>query len=944
MSGSRKLAAYDADNPRTRIEGFLLNFDTYRVDEGTGEVILSEGAPVKSRDGTDRIFGDLGNDWLVGGTGADRMFGGRGDDYLNADDNMETAGGLNDQPDAPLFADADFAYGGAGLDVLMANTGADRLFDWTGEFNSFIVPFSPFGAPTVNRLLAPHVKAFLEDLGIAEGADSTLAEPNGELGLVDQDDPDWNEQHGAPRDPQPGNIGGVQRDTQGGKEDMANPPDCGCDCDVIQVSGVQIEKFVNGLDADAGPGPSLQIGDAVTWTYLVSNRTDNPLTILSVADDAGTAADTGDDFVPAAVTLQVGGVDYNVGDIDHDNLLDSNENWVYSATGTVAAGAYVNVAVVTAEDTTDVPTTYTDEDSAHYFGGVVEVPLIRIEKAINAVDPENPTVQEDADSVALGPLLTIGSDVIWTYQLFNESEAALLVTGIVDVNAADANDSFTPLYVSGDTDGDGLLDTDEAWLYTSEGRVDYQVTEGVYSNLATVTAEDVSGTLTASDSDSNYHTGTPALVTISGRMTGGGSVFTDDGMRVTHGFELHSDPNIGPNSLEVNFNGNRFHLEQLTSVIGYDDPDIDQLPRSAPFDTMSGEGIGRLNNQDGYSVRFLFTDAGEPGSKDFAEIEIIDPDGNLVLYVADQLTRGDQQAHPENKSVSLLLAAEGPSGVSSTDTLSEADLDAIVGQARHRWEATGLVDARELGTIDVRIADLSGLSLGAADASSDTITLDGNAAGWGWFVDATPQEESEFTLIEEDSLLLADAASDAHGRIDLLTVVIHEMGHLLGLGHENGVMAASLVTGERLLPEEHGADGTDATSSESLITLNPATEPADRVEQTTVEPKRVERVGTDEPESVIRSSVAALFHGDPAMAVGYLSARSEVGTAALNRAYEHRERLFDDLAGTFDLMVPGSAEETPWSGEEPVDDWIFDHSAAQASADLGGDNRVRIDW
>ena len=46
-------------------------------------------------DGNDIIFGDLGNDWLVGGTGRDIMFGGWGNDYLNADDVPNTSDGLN---------------------------------------------------------------------------------------------------------------------------------------------------------------------------------------------------------------------------------------------------------------------------------------------------------------------------------------------------------------------------------------------------------------------------------------------------------------------------------------------------------------------------------------------------------------------------------------------------------------------------------------------------------------------------------------------------------------------------------------------------------------------------------------------------------------------------------------------------------------------------------
>ncbi|MDX2216263.1 MAG: proprotein convertase P-domain-containing protein, partial [Oculatellaceae cyanobacterium bins.114] len=204
---TRKFAAYDANNPRQKIANFLLNF----------EATTASGQKID--DGKDSIFGDLGHDWLVGGTRNDRLFGGLGDDLLNADDNHDTNGGLNNRPDAPQFADADFAFGGGGLDVLIANTGADRLFDWTGEFNTFLVPFSPFGYPTIIRSPSPHVFKFLTELGRASGADRSLQEPNGELGLVTQKDPQWNDQHGAPRDPQAGNIPGVQRDTQGRPED-----------------------------------------------------------------------------------------------------------------------------------------------------------------------------------------------------------------------------------------------------------------------------------------------------------------------------------------------------------------------------------------------------------------------------------------------------------------------------------------------------------------------------------------------------------------------------------------------------------------------------------------------------------------------------------------------------------------------------------------------------
>ena len=145
---TRKLAGWDALNPRAKIANFLLNFD-------------ASNAGVKIDDGKDNIFGDLGNDWLVGGTMNDRLFAGRGDDIINADDNLDTTGG-NDIPDSPAFADADFAYGGDGLDVLIGNTGKDRLWDWSGEFNSFFVPFSQFAEKVQGKVQPPAPRPLTE--------------------------------------------------------------------------------------------------------------------------------------------------------------------------------------------------------------------------------------------------------------------------------------------------------------------------------------------------------------------------------------------------------------------------------------------------------------------------------------------------------------------------------------------------------------------------------------------------------------------------------------------------------------------------------------------------------------------------------------------------------------------------------------------------------------
>ena len=262
---AEEFAAYDEFEPRQIIfidgHEFFLNFDA------------AEGAPQATpgifSDGDDRLFGDLGNDWIVGGTGRDHIYGGRGNDLLNADDDLTTNGGLNDLVDGPENSYEDIAYGGAGRDVLIANTGGDRLVDWVGEFNSYIVPFAPFGPGTISRMLQPQLQEYLYDLSRADGADPTRSvdtgndparngEPDGELGMVIQKDDVWHDQTGAPDDPQPGNIPGGERDVLAGANfNFGTADNFAPDSGTWQVSGGRLEI-----------GPEVRGGDAVSVFYV----------------------------------------------------------------------------------------------------------------------------------------------------------------------------------------------------------------------------------------------------------------------------------------------------------------------------------------------------------------------------------------------------------------------------------------------------------------------------------------------------------------------------------------------------------------------------------------------------------------------------------------------------------------------------------------------------
>jgi hypothetical protein len=133
-----------------------------------------------------------------------------------------------------------------------------------------------------------------------------------------------------------------------------------------------------------------------------------------------------------------------------------------------------------------------------------------------------------------------------------------------------------------------------------------------------------------------------------GSIIGGGSVLTAAGTRVAHGLTVHCDVDPGkPNHLQVNWAGNRFHLETLTSALCVDDPAIAPEPGAAWFDTLQASGTGRYNGVSGATIQITLKDAGEPGQNDTTQITIRDASNAIVLSVSGRLERGNHQVRDE---------------------------------------------------------------------------------------------------------------------------------------------------------------------------------------------------------------------------------------------------------------------------------------------------------
>jgi fibronectin-binding autotransporter adhesin len=139
--------------------------------------------------------------------------------------------------------------------------------------------------------------------------------------------------------------------------------------------------------------------------------------------------------------------------------------------------------------------------------------------------------------------------------------------------------------------------------------------------------------------------------------------------------------------------------------------------------------------------------------------------------------------------------AGGQNGAAST--LAQADLAPIVDAAVALWRNSGVsqVALAKLASVKFAVADLSGNDLGLY--ANGAVYLDNDAAGWGWFVDSTPGANEEFVGSGVVQQAVDPRAVD---RVDLLSVVTHELGHALGsddLAGDDSVMSGLLAAGTR---------------------------------------------------------------------------------------------------------------------------------------------------
>ena len=176
---------------------------------------------------------------------------------------------------------------------------------------------------------------------------------------------------------------------------------------------------------------------------------------------------------------------------------------------------------------------------------------------------------------------------------------------------------------------------------------------------------------------------------------------------------------------------------------------------------------------------YIYDYYGEPMNQNFNSFNgEYDDAYSTVVTVGDQLNLGGQTLLDPHAAI-----------------LSATQLQPIVAEAFARWSAAGVSadQIQSLGDIQFEIRDLTGTQLGLATPGQ--IWIDANAAGQGWFVDMTPSLNEEFVGMSHQAV----GGSIAASLVDLLSVVMHELGHLLGFEHGTAgdVMDATLQPGVR---------------------------------------------------------------------------------------------------------------------------------------------------
>jgi hypothetical protein len=265
--------------------------------------------------------------------------------------------------------------------------------------------------------------------------------------------------------------------------------------------------------------------------------------------------------------------------------------------------------------------------------------------------------------------------------------------------------------------------------------------------------------------------------------------------------------------------------------------------------TASGTDAYAVYHAEGESGAMLDADVNGDGAVNSKDLtETVEAEGHSVGTT------------PPSSFPQFQLFAGTPAAPGHAIAVTQAQVQALLPEAVAAWQAAGLdaADVRRLDSVRVGVGDLGTSILGLEAAG--TITINQTAAGYDWYTGG--DSARTFGLVGAGGEAVAAPGSPAAGDVDLLTVLEHELGHMIGLADNTeagDLMDITLGLGVRRSPTATDLASIAGAPSSAAPVASAALDPSGELKSL---PVRQSISGATVDAALASIAAAAVGHGD----------------------------------------------------------------------------------